>query len=457
MSPHMRSRGSWTIPPLLLALAAMAATIMAAACGGDDGGDGPAIDAAVVYPPMADLARDVVDTTLSVDLAARSATATITLAPSPSTGASFEIGSLEIRAVRLGDQPLQFVETGPVGEQLDIGVPPTTEPLVLTIEYGWRYHNNSNGVAMAGYTLTWPYHCGNVFPCRSAPSDGTTFHLTVSGAATGMAVYPPTIPDQAPAYMAAWIVGDFQRLDLGMTAAGTRVAMWHRPSEANAAAAGGAHLRASFEWMEANLGPYRFGDEVGTVSANWGAGAFGGMEHHPYWHVGSVALGDVGVNVHEAAHGWFGNGVRIRCWEDFVLSEGTVEFLEWRVLDEVAGSAVADPIWARLTAEVDAMRNGNGNGVAWPQSCGEVDILDDGLFSRVPYVKGAFFYRAVEGRVGRAMLDAALRTFYGRYGGQAAGMADMLDVIEEVTGFDPSACAQAWLASTAVPAAGACP
>jgi NADH:ubiquinone oxidoreductase subunit 3 (subunit A) len=223
----------------------MISVLAASACGGG-GDDAPGVDAAVVYPPMADLARDIVDTTLWVDLAARTATATITLAPSLSTGATFEIGSLVINAVRLGDRPLQFVETGPVGERLDIGVPPTTEPLVITIDYGWRYHDSSNGVAMAGYTLTWPYHCGNVFPCRSEPSDGTTFHLTVSGAATGMALYPAEIPDEAPAYMAAWIVGDFTRLDLGTTTAGTRVAMWHRANEAAAATAGGAHLRASF-------------------------------------------------------------------------------------------------------------------------------------------------------------------------------------------------------------------
>lgn len=429
----------------------------AIACGGGGGDDAPAIDAAVVYPPMADLTRDIVDTTLEVDLASRTATATITLAPSTSTGASFEKGDLVINGVRMGDQPLLFDLTGVIDEQLDIGVPPSTEPLVLTIDYGWRFHNSSNGVAMAGYTLTWPYYCGNVFPCRSAPSDGTTFHLAVTGAATGMPVYPAVIPDEAPSYMAAWIVGDFQRLDLGTTTAGTRVSVWHRANEATAAANGSAHLRASFDWMEQNLGAYRFGSDVGTVSANWGAGAFGGMEHHPYWHVGSAALGNEGVNVHEAAHGWFGNGVRIRCWEDFVLSEGTVEFLMWRVLDEIAGAPVSDPLWAGLTAEVDAMRNGSGNGVAWPQSCGQVDILDDGLFSRVPYVKGAFFYRAVEQRVGRAMLDSALRTFYVRYGGKAAGMADMLTVIREVTGFDPTACAQSWLVSTTVPTAGACP
>jgi len=310
---------------------------------------------------------------------------------------------------------------------------------------------------MAGYTLTWPYHCGNVFPCRSAPSDGTTFHLAVTGVAAGMAVFPAEIPGDAPAYMAAWIVGELTRIDLGQTTAGTRVAMWHRAGEASAAAIGGAHLRASVDWMEQHLGPYRFGTEVGTVSANWGRNAYGGMEHHPYWHVASAALADEGVNTHEAAHGWFGNGVRIRCWEDFVLSEGTSEYLMWRVLDEVAGAAVAGPLLTALTNEANAMRNGQGNGVAWPQNCGTVDILDDGLFSRVPYVKGAMFYRAVEQRVGRTVLDDALHVFYNRHAGKAAGMADMLDVIEEVSGFDPTACAQAWLIDTVVPAAGACP
>lgn len=447
------------VRPLVAVLVAVLATVLAGAGSGCDGGDGapPAADAAVVYPPMADLERDVVDTTLAVDLAARTARAAITLAPSSSTGASFEIGSLSITGVRLGDTPLQYVESGPSGAQLDIGVPPSTEPLVVTIDYGWRFHDSSNGVATAGYTLTWPYHCGNVFPCRSAPADGTTFHLSVEGAATGMALYPATIPTDAPAYMAAWIVGEFTRLDLGQTTAGTRVAVWHRASEAAAAAVGGAHLRASFDWLEQRLGPYRFGDEVGTVSANWGRNAYGGMEHHPYWHLASSALAAVDIHVHEAAHGWFGNGVRIRCWEDFVLSEGTVEFLSWRILDEVAGAAVADPVWAALARELDAMRSGSGNGVAWPQSCGEVDILRDGLFTRVPYVKGAFFFRALEDRIGRAALDTALATFYGRWAGQAAGMSDLLAVIAETSGYDPGACAQAWLAQTTVPADGPCP
>ena len=61
------------------------------------------------------------------------------------------------------------------------------------------------------------------------------------------------------------------------------------------------------------------------------------MEHHPFVHIGSVAIGDEETNVHESAHGWFGDGIRIACWEDFVLSEGTVSATSpARALDVVA-------------------------------------------------------------------------------------------------------------------------
>ena len=56
------------------------------------------------------------------------------------------------------------------------------------------------------------------------------------------------------------------------------------------------------------------------------------------------------AQAHEAAHGWFGNGVRLRCWEDFVLSEGTASYLAARVLEEVAGPAVSEPIWGTTRA-----------------------------------------------------------------------------------------------------------
>ena len=78
-------------------------------------------------------------------------------------------------------------------------------------------------------------------------------------------------------------------------------------------------------------------------------------------------------------------------------------------------------------------------------------ILADGLVSIIPYMKGAFFYRAVEQQVGAAALDGALRAFSGAYVGRAATMQDMLDTIQAETGFDATTLAEGWLKSLGTP------
>src|SRR5262249_4552368 len=54
----------------------------------------------VLPPPSEDWTRDILSTGLELDLATLSGTATIVLAGSESTGASFEIGDLEIASVQ---------------------------------------------------------------------------------------------------------------------------------------------------------------------------------------------------------------------------------------------------------------------------------------------------------------------------------------------------------------------
>ena len=93
----------------------------------------------------------------------------------------------------------------------------------------------------------------------------------------------------------------------------------------------------------------------------------------------------------------------------------------------------------------------------WPQSCNTVDILKDNLFTDAPYMRGAFFYRGVALKVGAAQLDAALHAFYMAHGGKTAHMADMLDTIKTVTGYDAAACADTWLKATTTPTPGPCP
>jgi aminopeptidase N len=422
-----------------------------AGCGGDDE-PGRSPDAAVEpIVPTANLTREVVDTKLSIDVTQLHGSATIKLAASAQPGASLEVGDLTILDVqRAGGGNVPYAVTG---KQLDLGVPADTD-VEITIAYQYKLHEKFDGASTKGFTFLWPYYCGNLFPCHSQPSDGATFTLDIAGVPAGKtAVFAPAIAQEAPSYQVAWAIGEYTQLDLGTTTAGTKLSVWHLPNEAQTATNGTQNLVAAFDWLEKTIGPYRFGSHAGTVSVPWGAGAYGGMEHHPRWHVGTSSLASQETNIHEAAHGWFGDGIRITCWEDFVLSEGTTTYLAARALDVVAPTVGAQT-WTSYETELGGIP---GADPVWPPSCGSIDILDDNLFTNAPYIRGAFFYRGVALKVGAAKLDEALAAFYAAHAGRSATMTDMLDTIKAVTGYDATTCAQSWLRSTVRPSPGPCP
>ncbi len=443
LRPIMTRR--WPIPVLALLLFG---------CG--DGGAGEpdaGLDAAPI-DPVENWSRDILTTDLTVDVATHQASATITVAAGQVPGASFEVGDLTISAVTGADRTLLYDHHG---NQLDVGVPASDQPIELTVDYQYQLHTDFDG-ADEDYTFLWPYYCGNLFPCHSDPADGVELSLALSGIPEGeTAVYPEHIPSDAPSYMIAWAIGDYTYLDLGTTSAGTQVGAWYLPGGENRAVAGTAHLRDAVDWYETTYGAYPFGDRLGSVSVQWGFGAYGGMEHHPYSHVADGAMSDEETHLHEAAHGWFGDGIRIACWEDFVLSEGAVTYLAARATAAVSGVTAGSQIWSSYQVRLNQLQGGSGNKIAWPDGCGEVDILADGLFNDAPYVKGAYFFLALEGRIGVEALDAALAGFYAEYQGKAATMQDLLDYIAAETGYDPTPCALAWLRSEDVPADSVCP
>jgi aminopeptidase N len=338
--------------------------------------------------------------------------------------------------------------------RLDVGVP-ANAPLTIVVAYHWHYWPGQEGASSDGWTLTWPYWCGHLFPCHSDPADGLTFTMHLANVPAGdVAVYPTAIPADAPPYQLAWALAPYQELDLGTTTAGTHLHAWYQDPLGPATTLGTAHLRDAFDWFEQTLGPYAFGSDVGSVEVMWGAGAYGGMEHHPYWHISSSSLNDPVTHVHESAHGWFGDGVRIACWEDFVLSEGTVSYLAARGIEATQGQTAGDNVWAGYQTQLSQL---TGTELVYPDGCDTHDVLTSGLFSNAPYMRGAFFYRAVAQKIGETQLDHVLASFYAKHRGQAAHMSDMLDEIKTVSGYDPTACAQAWLKAPTVPAPGPCP
>lgn len=399
------------------------------------------------------LSRDITDTAVQLDLASKRATATIRVAPFSGRALAFEVGDLSVESVRVDGEAQKFtLADGKFrGKRLDLSVPPTRDERTIEITYTFRAQPDLHGFVEAKKTsFTWPAFCQNLFPCHSSPADGARFALEVSGVPAGNTLIAPRRLDaDAPSYMLAFAYGDYTRHELGVTSAGTKTFVYTTPNTDSAGLRGSAHLTEAVEWLETHLGPYTFGDEVGSVAADWGPSGFGGMEHHPYWHIANASMGEVETHTHEAAHGWYGNGVRIACWEDFVLSEGTTTYLETIVTGSIAGNEAQ--LWSTL--ERSLRSPGSGDAVAWltGDGCNRIDLVTHPLWSRAPYDKGAFFYRAVEQEIGRDALIDVLSAFYKENVGTAKRMSDMLDAIEARTGFDPRPLAKSWLQSTTIP------
>jgi aminopeptidase N len=400
-------------------------------------------------------ATQILSTNLTIDLQTLTGRADITLIVSPSdTSFSFERGDLAITRVFSSDQDLLYRLED---KNLVVELPSFSQTLLVSIEYLFHEQSAFEGYMTNSATFTWPYFCGNLFPCHSEPSEGSTYTIQLTGIVENQtAISPKPIQVEAPAYMLAWALGDYHYLDLGQTQQGTQVGAYYKPGEETLMQSGSRYLRDAFDFYEQTYGEYLFADAVASVSVDWGGQQYGGMEHHPYWHISNQSLSNPLVHIHEAAHGWFGNGVRLACWEDFVMSEGTATYLAARALGQTAGAEYAEQAWSNYQSDLDRLQSSAANKIAWPDGCHQTDILEDGLFGQAPYIKGAMFLRTVDQLIGQTALDRALRNFYLTYQTSSAGMQDLIDTIESESGLDFSQCAHAWLKSESVPASDYC-
>ena len=408
-------------------------------------------DAGPVAPDLDPSTFDegVLHTGLILDLSTLEGTAT--LRAMRGSAGSWRTDGLEVTSVSVDAVDADWSVADGI---LSVKTPDGPEPAVIVVNYTFSLVAKGSfmGAMESGSTLLWPEYCSNLFPCQPHPADGSTFSLEVLGAPEGqIAVYPAEILADVPPYTLAFAVGDYTWTPLGTTAQGTKVGFWATPNGFPNAQKGTANLVAIFQWFEETLGPYTLGEVVGPVEVDWGSLAYGGIEHHPLWHVSTPALGDAAVHAHETAHGWFGTGTRLECWEDLVLSEGTSDYLAARAIEVAVNQEAADKVWKRYTTELKALIDYGYNAVAWPSgTCNQINVLED-LFSQIPYKKGARFYRAVAEEIGAEALDEVLGMFYTMHHNQAARMQDLLDLIASDTGFDPEPLAGVWLRTLELP------
>ncbi len=382
--------------------------------------------------PSAPVARaqDILTTHLSLDLEGLTGAAELEVLPASDEGfVTLDVAGLDLTEVSVDGQ---VVSPTRAGDQVLVPVPDVDAPVTIAISYGFgasTLYEFAGWMPSQGVSFVWPSNCGQLFPCDPSPADGVTFTMDVTGAGSDLTVvYPTTTFSEAPSYMPAIAVGDYTQLDLGITGSGTQVWAWYGGGEAGLerALAGTEHLVAAIDYFETRYGAYAFGPETGTVSVDWGPDSYGGMEHHPFFHVGRFDFSDEEAQIHEAAHGWYGDGVRLECWEDFVLSEGTTTYITAHAMDELGGP----DFWDYYVEDflVPICRGLDYNAVVLPdETCNEIDFEQSNLWSLAPYMKGACFYEDVADLIGQDAVDEAIGEFYVDKVNEAARMGEMID------------------------------
>lgn len=309
------------------------------------------------------------------------------------------------------------------------------------------------------WTLTWPYNTGALFPSNSHPSDGATARVTLKVEA-GYTAYASGNPvagtntfemkAQAPAYsVALYASPGFKKEHAGYAHGGVEVsglALENAVPPATREAYRKAAISA-LDYFTGWLGQYDYGNTLALVEL---PGGLGGMEHTS---AVAIMLGNARspelareTAVHETAHHWFGDNIRIASWGDFWMSEGFTNYATYRFFGATEGEAKYRQLLARAKADVRAALAHNPHALSADAHTDVNEIFDD-----VPYEMGPWILRMLEVKLGRPAFDALLKDWFHAHRQKAVSTEDFVKFAKAKTGQDFSSFFREWNAITCVP------
>ncbi len=165
---------------------------------------------------------------------------------------------------------------------------------------------------------------------------------------------------------------------------------------------------------------------------------FGGMENPMLTFVNpTVIAGDkslVSVVAHELAHSWSGNLVTNRTWNDFWLNEGFTVYFEERIMEELYGKEVSDILSSieryDLENELERIKNSK-----FPEDSRLFLELKkrnpDEAMTAIAYVKGAFFLKTLEQKVGRQRFDKFLNLYFKNFAFKTVNSSMFVSFLEK--------------------------
>lgn len=263
-------------------------------------------------------------------------------------------------------------------------------------------------------------------PIQDAPSNRITYSADVKVPADLMAVMSATNPTELdslgeyhfemaqaiPCYLIALAVGDLRYIDLN-----ENCGVYAEPELISKVAKEFEDLPTMKLAAEKLFGKYQW-DQYDVIVLPYSF-PFGGMENprltfaNPTLITGDKSL--VSVIAHELAHSWSGNLVTNSGWDDFWLNEGFTVYIENRIMEELEGKEVADMLsiieFQELQSEMDVISSGKHPEDTKLKLALDGRNPDDGMTS-VAYVKGAYFLKTLEAKVGRANFDVFLQRYF---------------------------------------------
>ena len=309
------------------------------------------------------------------------------------------------------------------------------------------------------WTLTWPYNTGALFPSNSNPSDGATAKVTlkVEAGHTSYASGNPVggtnsfeMKAQAPAYsIALYDSPGFKKEDAGHAHNGVAVSGLGL-DDAISKETRDAYRKSAIsavDYFTGWLGQYDYGNTLALVEL---PGGLGGMEHTS---AVAIMLGNARdpamakeTAVHETAHHWFGDNIRIATWGDFWMSEGFTNYATYRYFGATEGEAKLHQLLDRAKGEVRSALADNPHALSAPA---ETDVNE--IFDSIPYELGPWILRMVEAKVGQPAFDGLLKDWFHANRQKAVTTADFVKFAKAKTGQDFTTFFKEWNTITQVP------
>ncbi|MDB3907265.1 M1 family metallopeptidase [Crocinitomicaceae bacterium] len=234
-----------------------------------------------------------------------------------------------------------------------------------------------------------------------------------------------------PAYLIAMAVGNLEYVSLG-----NKCGVYAEPQLTASAAYEFQDVPKMMQAAEELYGDYQW-DQYDIVLLPYSF-PFGGMENprltfaNPTLLAGDQSL--VSVVAHELAHSWSGNLVTNATWNDFWLNEGFTVYFENRIMEKLYGKETADILalieFQDLTVALEDLAASEH-----PEDTHlklELDHRspDEGM-TDIPYVKGAYFLRTLEQKVGRPKMDAFLERYFSEFAFKTITTADFETYLTE--------------------------